>query len=219
MAVNTDRIYLVLVPTIRPLVAAAGRKRRRSFAAEKVTDGSVLFLGDSITQGGKWDELFPELSTLNRGINGDTTEDVLKRLDEALHKPIAVSLLIGTNDLHTYRRLKNPEGIVARAEEIVERIRAAAPEAQILINSMTPRTPLFAPRIRTLNARFADIAQRTGSTFVDLWPALANENGALRKEFTSDNLHLSPAGYAAWRDVLRPLLKPYATHHNTQDRD
>jgi lysophospholipase L1-like esterase len=212
MAVNTDRIYLVLVPAIRPVVAAAARRRRRSFAAENVTDGRVLFLGDSITQGGKWDELFPELSTLNRGINGDTTEDVLKRLDEALYKPIAVSLLIGTNDLHTYRRLKNPEGIV-------ERIRAAAPEAQIFINSVTPRTPLFAPRIRTLNERFADIAQRTENTFVDLWPSLANEDGSLRKEFTPDNLHLSPAGYTAWRDVLRPLLKPFATRGNSQDRD
>ncbi len=212
MAVNTDRIYLVLVPTIRPLVAAAAKRRLRSFQAESPTDKRVLFLGDSITQGGQWDALFPELSTLNRGINGDTTEDVRARLDEAIQNPVAVSLLIGTNDLHTYRRLKNPDGIVARTEKIIQRIRATAPDAQIFINSITPRTLFFAPRIRALNVRLADVAQRTGSTYVDLWPALADEEGALRKEFTADNLHLLPAGYEAWRDVLRPHLEPFATH-------
>ena len=210
MALNTDRIYLVLVPTIRPLVAAAARKRLRGFKAEKRTDGRVLFLGDSITQGGEWNELFPELSTVNRGINGNTTEDVLARLDEALQNPIAVSLLIGTNDLHTYRRLKDADGIVNRVEKIIDRIKTAAPHAHIFVNSITPRTPLFAPRIRALNERYADLARRTGSTYVDLWPALADEHGALRKEFTADNLHLIPAGYEAWRDVLRPHLSPFA---------
>ena len=211
MAMNTDRMYLVLVPTIRPFVAAAARKRLRSFKAEEKTDGRVLFLGDSITQGGQWDELFPELSTVNRGINGDTTEDVRGRLDEALQQPVAVSLLIGTNDLHTNRRLKDLDGIASRVEAIVARIRASAPHAQIFINSVTPRTPLFAPRIRALNERYAAVAQRTGSTYVDLWPALADDEGGLRKEFTADNLHLLPAGYAAWRDVLEPHLEPFAT--------
>lgn len=212
MAVNTDRVYLVLVPTIRPLVVAAAKRRLRSFEAEPTTEGRVLFLGDSITQAGHWDELFPELSTLNRGINGDTTEDVLARLGEALQSPVAVSLLIGTNDLHTSRRLKDPATIVARVEQIIARIRASAPDAQIFLNSITPRTPLFAPRIRAINKQYAALAQRSGSTWVDLWPALADDNDALRKEFTSDNLHLLPAGYEAWRDVLRPLLDSFASH-------
>ncbi len=159
MAVNTDRIYLVLVPTIRPLVAAATRKRLRGFTADARTDARVLFLGDSITQGVEWSELFPELWTQNRGINGDTTEDVLARLDEALQNPIAVSLLIGTNDLHTHRRLKDPDGIVSRVEQIIDRIKTAAPHAQIFVNSITPRTPLFAPRIRALNARYSDLVR------------------------------------------------------------
>ena len=213
MAINTDRIYLGLVPTIRPLVAAAARKRLRSFKAEEPTDGRVLFLGDSITHWGMWDELFPELATLNRGTNGDTTEDILARLDEALQNPVAVSLLIGTNDLHTYRRLKDPQGIVSRLEQIITRIQAQAPAAPIFVNSITPRTPLFAPRIRSLNAQYADVARRTGCTYVDLWPALADETGGLRKEFTSDNLHLIEPGYEAWRDVLRPLLQPFASTH------
>jgi lysophospholipase L1-like esterase len=128
-----------------------------------------------------------------------------------VHQDI-VSLLIGTNDLHTHRRLKDPDGIVSRVDTIVARIRTSAPDARIFINSVTPRTPLFAPRIRALNERYADVAKRTGSTYVDLWSALADEDGALRKVFTADNLYLLPAGYAAWRDVLEPHLKTFATH-------
>jgi lysophospholipase L1-like esterase len=51
-----------------------------------------------------------------------------------------------------------------------------------------------------------ELAERRGAQYVDLWPALADATGALRKEFTPDNLHLLPAGYRAWSGVLRPLL-------------
>ena len=118
--------------------------------------------------------------------------------------------LIGTNDLHTNRRLKEPQGIVSRLEQIIVRIRMKAPGVPIFINSITPRTPWFAPRIRSLNEQYADVARRTGCTYVDLWPALADDAGGLRTELTKDNLHLIEPGYQAWRDVLRPLLRPFA---------
>ena len=207
---NTDRIFLVIVPILRPWVMRKARRRRESFAAEPAAPGRVVFLGDSITERGAWSELFPELATLNRGIDGDTTEDVIARLDDALEAPVAVSVLIGTNDLHTYRHLKDPEGIVRRVQEIVRGIRHAAPGAALFVNGLTPRSPYFADRIRSLNERYREIAEQEGATYVDLWPALADERGALRKEYTFDSLHLSAAGYRAWSEVLRPLLAPFA---------
>ena len=183
-----DRLYLVLVPLLRPWVARNAARRREAFAAEPAAPGRVVFLGDSITQRGEWASLFPELDTLNRGIDGDTTEDVLARLDEAVDRPRAVSLLIGTNDLHTTRRLKDPAGIARRLEQIVQCIRAAAPDAALFVNSMTPRTRYFAPRIRALNEQYRQLADRHGATYVDLWPALATDEGALRGEFTFDSL-------------------------------
>lgn len=208
---NTDRIFLVLVPLLRPWVKAGARRRRADFAAEAAAPGRVVFVGDSITQRGSWDELFPELATLNRGIDGDTTEDVLARLDAALDNPVAVSLMIGTNDLHTNHRLKAPEGIASRVESIVRRIRHAAPGADVFVNGLTPRTPYFAERIQHLNRRYREIAERAGATYVDLWPAMADDNGALRTQYTFDNLHLSPDGYRAWGEVLRPLLASHAS--------
>lgn len=207
---NTDRIFLVLVPAIRPLVAAASRQRRRQFEAAPKAAGRVVFLGDSITEQGLWDSWFPELPSLNRGIGGDTTEDVLDRLDGAIHDPVAVSLLIGTNDLHGARRLRDLDGIAARTRQIVQRIQAKSPGTPILLNSVTPRTAFFEPRLRTLNESYRSIAAETGIVYVNLWPALAT-GGALNKDFTRDNLHLLAPGYRAWTDVLRPLLAEFAT--------
>ena len=207
---NSDRIFMVLVPAIRPLVAAQARQRRRQFDAAPQATGRVVFLGDSITEQGLWDSWFPELPALNRGIGGDTTGDVLDRLDGAIHDPLAVSLLIGTNDLHGPRRLHDLDGIAARTREIVQRIQQKAPTSTILLNSVTPRTPYFEPRLKALNEKYRAIAADTGAVYVDLWPALAVDGG-LNKEFTRDNLHLLAPGYRAWTDVLRPYLAGFAT--------
>lgn len=177
------------------------------FLSETIPLRPVVFLGDSITELAPLDELFPDLPVVNRGIGWDTSVDVLNRLDEAVVDPSIVSLLIGTNDLHTSCRTKDPEGIASRVGTIVDHIRTTAPGALVLVNGILPRTSLYAPRLRALNAQFRDIAERSGSTYVDAWPALAVRDGSLRTEFTSDNLHLTPAGYAAWGDILRPLLK------------
>lgn len=202
-----DRIYLLTVPLMRPSVARRGLQRLERFREEPPSQGRVVFLGDSISQRGEWAELFPNLPTLNRGIDGNTTEDVLARLDQAIDHPAAVSLLIGTNDLHSYpRRLKDPQGIVERLEEIVRRIRTDAPDAPLFVNSITPRTSYFAAKIQEINRGYREVAERNGATYVDLWPAMADEHGALIKAYTFDSLHLTPEGYRAWAGVLRPYL-------------
>jgi lysophospholipase L1-like esterase len=208
---NSDRVYLVLVPLLRPLVDAINAERKDQFRAAPLVPGNVVFLGDSITQRGFWDAWFPTLPTLNRGIDGDTTGNILGRLDEAILAPVAVNLLVGTNDLHGPRHLRDLDGIASRTTEIVHRIQQAAPDAVVFLNSVMPRTPLLAGRIRSLNDRYRRIATATGASYVDLWPALANPAGGLRKEFTSDNLHLRAPGYRAWTDVLRPHLERFAT--------
>ena len=197
---------------VRPLVKGRmGSSRRRYFDAVGIAKGRVLFLGDSITEGGLWPDLFPDLATSNRGIGGEATYDLLERVDAAINEPAAVSLMIGTNDLHGPRELRAPDQVVARVDEIVRRIRDAAPSALILVHSVLPRTSHFASRIRAYNEGYREVADRHGAEYVDLWPAFTDASGAaIRPEYSKDNLHLTPAGYLAWADVLRPLLAPYA---------
>ena len=118
--------------------------------------------------------------------------------------------MIGTNDLHGPRKERDTTKIADRTDEIIRRIRGLAPSAQVFVNSVLPRTGFFEEQIKDLNERNREAAARHGSTYVDLWPAFADAAGAIKPEYTRDNLHLTPAGYLAWTEVLRPHLAPFA---------
>ncbi len=76
------------------------QQRLTFFRGMKPVSHSVVFLGDSITDGAEWSEIFGNKKMLNRGISGDVTAGVLYRLDEVVrHNPKKVFILIGTNDL------------------------------------------------------------------------------------------------------------------------
>jgi hypothetical protein len=93
--VNSDRVYSLIVPMLRTMTKGRiGAGRRRYFDTVSVPPKRVLFLGDSITEGGLWSDLFPDLPTSNRGIGGEASYDLLERLDSAVNDPIAVSLMI-----------------------------------------------------------------------------------------------------------------------------
>lgn len=180
--------------------------RRSQFAELTPRPGCVLFLGDSITQFGEWAEWFPELATLNRGIDGDTVAGVLSRLDTAIADPAAVSLLIGTNDIGGIGETSDPHRIADAAHGLVRAIRSAAPDAPLLLTSVMPRSASFAAAIRQLNERLAIIASDEGAIYIDMWTPLADADGAIRPEFSNDRLHLTGAAYRLWADALRPHL-------------
>lgn len=201
-----DRILPLVIPLLKPMLRPGQRRRQARFDTSAPLPGRVVFLGDSITEGGFWDELFPEIETLNRGIGGYAVCDVAANLESSLIAPRAISLLIGTNDLHGLGLSRRLPEIAAQVDALVVRIRETAPDAVLLLNGVLPRTPHFRDRIQDLNDRYADIAGRSGSTYVDAWPALATPQGAIRPEFTLDGVHLSTEGYRAWATVLRPHL-------------
>lgn len=180
--------------------------RRRHYEAIPIAPKRVLFLGDSLTEGGLWGDLFPDLPVSNRSIGGEATYDLAERLDGVINDPIAVSLMIGTNDLHGPRDLRDTAGIAARTEDIIRRIRASAPAARLLVNSVAPRTTHFVAQLRELNESNRAAAERHGAVYVDLWPEFADDAGVIHPEYARDNLHLTPAGYKAWAEVLRPFL-------------
>ena len=166
--------------------------------------GAVVFIGDSITEGGAWDEWFPDHRVINRGISGDTAAGVRTRVAVAVrNSPSMVALLIGTNDIGMGRK---KEEILADVQATIDTIRAQAPEAAILLQSIMPRQAKFRARIDELNAQFRQIAEATSrARYVDLWPVLADRD-ALRPGLTLDGPHLNGAGYRAWAGVLQPLL-------------
>jgi lysophospholipase L1-like esterase len=188
----------------RPLLRGFQAVRADQFTCVPPQLNSVVFLGDSITEGGLWSDWFPEVPTSNRGISGETTTDILTRLDSAVNRPQSVFLLAGTNDLGGGAR---PDSVVRNLAMILDGLRERAPHAPLYLQSVMPRKSSFSADIRVLNGLLRRLADdRTNVQFVDLWPALSNDAGALRTEYTADGLHLNGAGYAAWTDAIRPLV-------------
>ena len=53
----------------------------------------------------------------------------------------------------------------------------------------------------------SDSPRRHGYVFIEFYPAVADQDGKLRRDFTEDGLHCTPAGYA----VLKPLVEKALT--------
>ncbi len=189
-------------------------QRTDFFKHYPVYENDIVFLGDSITDGGCWEELFPGVALKNRGINADTTLGVLKRLDDTIiNKPRAIFILIGTNDLPWFE-YRNDEDILTTYSEILDRIKTQSPSTKVFVQSILPRGRSYAKRIQGLNRHLQALAKKFGYTFIDLYPTFAGPQGELKKELTNDNLHLMAAGYVIWVEIL----KPYVTEILTQTK-
>jgi lysophospholipase L1-like esterase len=206
IARSTDKALIAAAPVVRRMLWPGKAMRRSQFEQLPLPAGRVLFLGDSLTEHGMWHEWFPELPTLNRGIAGDTVGEVRSRLDSAVHDPVAISLLVGTNDLSGLGASRDVSVIAAEFRELVQELRRRAPDAYLIVNSVMPRKATFADPVRALNHEYVAITRDAEATWLDLWPVLADPSGGLRAQFTGDSLHLNGAGYAAWVEALRPLL-------------
>lgn len=182
----------------------AQEARISQFAELLPPPGATVFLGDSLTEGGLWQEWFPDLLAVNRGIGGDTVRGLRARLAQSLNDPRAVCLLIGTNDL-TFADDIDP--IVDEFRLLANEIREFAPDALVVVNSVMPRSPAFRAKITTLNQSYREIAQEVDATWIDLWPILADAEGGLAPRFTYDELHLRGPGYRVWAETLRPHLR------------
>jgi lysophospholipase L1-like esterase len=166
--------------------------------------GGVAFFGDSISHFAKWDLLFPGVASRNLGIGGDRTTHLLERLDPVVAlKPEKLFLLIGANDLNLGFTV---EETAANLDTLVARLRERLPACRIYLQGVMPAKRKLAPPIRALNERYRQIAGRHGVPFIDLFPVFDDGTGQLRAEYTYDVLHLSGAGYIAWRDTIAPFV-------------
>lgn len=176
-----------------------------------VTESDIVFLGNSITDGGEFSEIFGMENCLNRGIRSDVIDGVRKRLSQVTSgHPKKIFLLIGINDVsHGLSAGK----IADQYEKLIDEIRTQTPTTTLYVQSVMPINNDFRRYrnlvgreevIPELNERLREICARHGAVFVDLWPALADKDGKkLDRRFTNDGLHLTGAGYRAWADVIR----------------
>jgi lysophospholipase L1-like esterase len=171
----------------------------------------VVFMGDSITEG--WASapagFFPGKPYLGRGISGQTTPQMLLRFrsDVIALKPKAVVILGGTNDLAENSgpiTLEETEGNLASMAEL-----ARANGVRVVLSSLTPvrggkRSP---EKILALNAWLKKYAEKNGHVYLDYFAAMADEGGAMKKEYSGDGLHPNAAGYARMAPLAEAAIR------------
>jgi lysophospholipase L1-like esterase len=119
-------------------------------------------------------------------------------------QPENLAILIGGNDFGLSRSV---EYVVRSIEYFLAIVRQNVPGSRTLVQSILPRGKEYADDIQDANRHLRQYAQNVHAQYLDLWPAMATEVGELRPEFTTDRLHLTPAGYEAWLGELRPALE------------
>ena len=75
-------------------------QRATLFEKLPIDSDDIVFLGNSITNGCEWHELFNNPNIKNRGISSDVSMGVYDRLDPIIKgKPAKIFLMIGINDI------------------------------------------------------------------------------------------------------------------------
>ena len=186
------------------------RNQLSKFQLENKSSANIIFLGNSITEGGNWRAMLKDSSVLNRGISGDNTYGVLNRLEEVTrHKPAKLFLLIGINDLSK----STPQATVLQnIFSIVGQVHAQSPKTQVYVHSLLPVNPGvkgFPPRfskqgeISEINGQLKKYDEALKYTYVDIHAEFQDDRLNLDARFTKDGLHLNAAGYAHWMAYLK----------------
>ena len=188
-------------------------QRELLFETLPTSHRDIIFLGNSITDGGEWSELFQNRHCKNRGISGDVCDGVLNRLATITKgQPAKVFLMIGINDLG---RGGNPDTIAAKTRQIVRRIKAESPRTKIFIQSVLPVNDHYGmfeghtarwQDIPVTNALLQQIAEEENVTYIDLFSLFANAEGKMNLDYTNDGLHLIGKGYEVWCNAIKRYL-------------
>lgn len=164
----------------------------------------VVFLGDSLTEGYDVTRFYPEYKVLNRGIGGDTTFGVEKRLQVSVYdvKPKVTTLLIGAN---------NFDSMFDNYENILIDFKTNAPEMKVVLLSLTSMTMEWGrnnAKAINNNVEIKKYAEKYDFSYVDLYnPLLDPTTNELRQEYTIDGGHLTEQGYEVVTAQIKPVLQ------------
>lgn len=213
---NLDRWRETLIPMFMNDYGDLARYRKadEALGPPKPGEHRVVFFGDSITDIWDLNKSFPGKGYINRGISGQTTEQMLVRYRQDvvdLH-PAVVVILAGTNDIAANTGPETLGQIEGDFQTMVEVAKANG--IRVVLSSLTPEngtrpdwttyTLLRPPQeIVELNAWLKQYCRAQKLVYLDYYSAMVNAQGRMKPELTRDGLHPSEAGFA----VMAPLAQ------------
>jgi GH35 family endo-1,4-beta-xylanase/lysophospholipase L1-like esterase len=224
-----DAVYNAL-RTPRSVHAAVERRDSNSRVAHqqlvaKSKQGKidVYFEGDSITRRwgatdypkllAHWQKHFHGWNAANFGWGGDTTHNILWRLQNGELDGVSPKIIVlqaGTNNLPWSGPADDAAvgDVVVGVKAIIATAQEKAPDAVIALTALFPRTQnkALAPTIERINAELATLADGKKIRFLNVNDQLKDDKGDLLPGVSRDGLHLEEKGYDVWAAALKPLF-------------
>lgn len=176
-----------------------------------------IFIGDSITE--IWGrecydpEFFTSHSFLNKGIGGETSQDMLARFEKDVtnYKTEVVVILAGINDIAQNDGYISNEKILKNITEMCER--ASKYRIKVILCSVMPVYQFGwkmsinpVPLILDLNSRIKAYAESKAYPYVDYYSAFVDERGGLPVNYSSDGVHPTKACYQIMESMILEVI-------------
>jgi len=183
---------------------------------QPVPPGRVVFMGDSITDGWRLDQSFPNKPYVNRGISGQTTPQMLVRMfpDVINLKPSVMVVLAGTNDIARNTGPTTLQMIEDNIQAMTDLAKAHG--IKVVLCSVLPvadygRTPQTGQRppadILRLNEWMKTYAAQAGAVYADYFSATVDAKGFLKEGISADGLHPNAAGYSLMVPIVDAAIQ------------
>ncbi len=192
--------------------------------------GKIVFAGSSLAEQFPINELSLSLSEeniiYNRGIGGDTTNDMLSgdSMDVCIFElePEKIFINIGSNDIGAEGY--SQDQLLKNYEIILERIKEKLPGTKVFILSYYPVNPdaavglpeneknrMFSTRtneaIKSVNRAVNKLADSFKYIYIDVSTVLCDGKGVLKSSYTIEGIHLWPKAYSEVLEILKDYFK------------
>jgi len=193
-----------MAQTIR-IVALGDSTTAGTPAFKSPLESPPVGLGDETSQYAFWlMKAHPEWVVLNRGINGQRSDEIRARFERDViqNRPAAIVIIAGVNDIYQGRSVEHVTG-----ELQAMYARAAAAAIPVVAGSIIPfntATPEQNQRMRQVNDW---IGRQPNVTFADTRAAVAASGNPDALFESPDGLHPSAAGYRRMAEAIEPALQ------------
>lgn len=191
---------------------AENQKLMENQGAERI---KAVFIGNSITQG--WYNASPAFFTENgyigRGIGGQVTIQFLARFNDDVIRlnPQIVVINGGINDIAENLGKYDQEDTFENIESMIRMAKANG--IKVILTSVLPASKIpwrnienTPEKVIALNKRIKEYAAKHNVPYVDYYSAMSNGQGGLKSEYTTDEVHVTAAGYKVMEVLITETI-------------
>lgn len=169
----------------------------------------IVAIGDSITYGYpfgpsvSWTKYLADatgLDVVNKGINGNTTGDMLERFSRHVlaHDPDYVIIMGGSNDIvwqESYDR------IVWNLKDMIDQ--ALENGIKVVLGLLVPIDyPEYEARLARVREWTRSFAEEKNLPLIDFYSAFIDENGKIMSQYLLDEAHPTEEGYRRMFEII-----------------